>query len=56
MQYSAFDTNHRIVYAIINREEDFVMTYEEIVDRVREDYENADARAIFENIAVMFNF
>ena len=55
VQYSAFDTNHRIVYAIINREEDFVMTYEEIVDRVREDYENADARAIFEHIAVQFN-
>ena len=31
------------------------MTYEEIVDRVREDYENADARAIFEHIAVQFN-
>ena len=31
------------------------MTYEEIVERVREDYENADARAIFEHIAIQFN-
>ena len=31
------------------------MTYEEIVEQVREDYENADARSIFEHIAVQFN-
>lgn len=31
------------------------MTYEEIVDKVRDDYENADARAIFEHIAIQFN-
>ena len=31
------------------------MTYEEIVEKVREDYEYADARAIFEHVAVQFN-
>ena len=31
------------------------MTYEEIVEKVRNDYENADARAIFEHIAIQFN-
>lgn len=31
------------------------MTYQEIVERVREDYENADARAIFEHVAIQFN-
>lgn len=31
------------------------MTYEEIVERVRDDYENADARAIYEHVAIQFN-
>ena len=31
------------------------MTYEEIVDKVRDDYENADARAIYEHVAIQFN-
>lgn len=31
------------------------MTYEEIVDEVRTAYENADARHIFEHIAVQIN-
>lgn len=31
------------------------MTYEEIVDKVRTAYENADARDIFEHIAVQVN-
>lgn len=32
-----------------------IMTYEEIVDKVRSVYENADARDIFEHIAVQVN-
>ena len=31
------------------------MTYEEIVDHVRHMYENADARSIFEHIAIQVN-
>lgn len=31
------------------------MTYEEIVDKVREGFENADAREIFEHLAVQVN-
>lgn len=31
------------------------MTYEQIVEKVRNDYEYADARAIYEHVAVQFN-
>lgn len=31
------------------------MTYEEIVDKVRDDFENADARSIYEHVALQVN-